>query len=506
MADNDSKERKASADGSTHLEFAKEESIAQGGINDIPQYDRVETRRVLRKIDYRLLPLLAIPYLLSYMDRGNIGNAKVAGLNVDLELTDKQYNICLMVFFFTYGLFEVPSNVVLKLMRPSWWIGIMMLAWGIVMTLQGIVQQYSHLIVTRTLLGLAEAGFFPASTYLLTTWYCRFELQTRMSIFFSAASMAGAFSGLLAFAISKMDGIGGLEGWRWIFILEGILTVVIGAAIPFLLPDSPASASFLSQDEKNFISHRLAHDSGTTSGAIGTDEKFQWSYIRAALSDWKIYLGVLMYWGHSICIYAFSFAVPTIIKELGYSAANAQLLTVPVYFIGVITTVTLSWFADKHQTRWPFIVGPYLVSCIGFIGLLAIPHPGYPGLTYAMLFFITAGLYPAIIGVISWTANNLAPSWKRAVGMAFLMTFGNLGGVVGSNIFLARQAPDYWLGYGFSLALVVVAIIATLTMRVLLLRINAKRDAMDESEVYATYTESQLLEMGDKSPLFRYVV
>lgn len=118
------------------------------------------------------------------------------------------------VFFFPYAIFEVPSNIVLKLMRPSWWICILMVSWGIVMTLQGIVQNYHGLVVTRTLLGLTESGFFPAATFLLTTWYCRFEVQTRLSVFFSAASMAGAFSGLLAFGIEKMAGVGGLNGWR----------------------------------------------------------------------------------------------------------------------------------------------------------------------------------------------------------------------------------------------------------------------------------------------------
>jgi MFS family permease len=117
--------------------------------------------------------------------------------------------------------------------------------------------------------------------------------------------------------------------------------------------------------------------------------------------------------------------------SLGYSAADAQILTVPVYFIGVVSTIVLSWMADRYQTRWPFIAGPYAVSMIGFIMLLAIPHPRLPGLTYTTLFLITGGLYPGIIGVISWNANNLAPSWKRAIGMALLMSFGNLGGAVG---------------------------------------------------------------------------
>lgn len=123
-------------------------------------------------------------------------------------------SLTFQVFFIPYALFEVPSNIVLKLMRPSWWICILMVSWGIVMTLQGIVQNYHGLVATRTMLGFAESGFFPAATYLLTTWYCRFEVQTRLSVFFSAASMAGAFSGLLAFGIEKMAGVGGLNGWR----------------------------------------------------------------------------------------------------------------------------------------------------------------------------------------------------------------------------------------------------------------------------------------------------
>jgi len=148
------------------------------------------------------------------------------------------------------------------------------------------------------MLGVTEAGFFPAATYLLTTWYCRWEVQTRLALFFSAASLAGAFSGLLAFGIQHMEGIGGLNGWRWIFILEGILTVLIGVSVPWVLPDSPDAAKFLTQAEKDIINYRLAHDSGTEAGRVGTNESFKWKYLWEVLLDWKIYLGVVMYWGN----------------------------------------------------------------------------------------------------------------------------------------------------------------------------------------------------------------
>jgi MFS family permease len=167
------------------------------------------------------------------------------------------------------------------------------------MTLQGIVKNYHHLIVTRTLLGFTECGFFPAATYLLTTWYCRFEVQTRLAVFYSAASLAGAFSGLLAFAIEKMDGVGGLAGWRWIFILEGILTVTVACTLPWSLPDSPERASFLSEGEKNYINRRLEQDSGTKSGTVRTKDSFKWKYLVAALTEWKLYFGMIAYWGNS---------------------------------------------------------------------------------------------------------------------------------------------------------------------------------------------------------------
>lgn len=160
--------------------------------------------------------------------------------------------------------------------------------------------------------------------------------------------------------------------------------------------------------------------------------------------------GLMLY---SICIYGFSFSLPTIILELGYTAAQAQLLTIPIYFVGACSTILFAYLADKRQNRWIFIIIPFAISAIGFIALLSIPHPRLPGLTYAFLFTIPTGLYPAVISCISWVGNSLAPTWKRAIGMALMMSIGNLGGAVGSNIFLENQAPKYQLGYGFSMGM-----------------------------------------------------
>lgn len=484
-----------------------EEDIHDGdGLNadHQPDYRDKETKRILRKVDFRLLPMLTLLYVLAFLDRGNIGNAKIAGMSHDLKLTTKQYNMALTVFFFPYAILEVPSNVVLKLMKPSSWICILMLTWGGAMIGQGFVRNYQDLLLTRVLLGIFESGFFPAASYLLTTWYCRFEVQTRLAVFFSAASMAGAFSGLLAFAIQKMDGAANIAGWRWIFILEGVVTVAIGVTLPWTLPDSPSTASFLTEHEKLFINHRLEEDSGTSLGKVSTKESFQWKYLTSALTEWKIYLAVIVYYGNSISLYGFTYSAPTIILSLGYTASNAQLLTIPIYVLGVISTIFFSVVADRHQKRWPYIVIPYSIAVCGFLALLVIPHPRFPGLTYAFLFTIPAGVYPPLICCLSWIGNNLAPTWKRSVGMALLISIGNFGGAIGSNIFI--QAPRYYLGYGMGLAMCAAAIICTFILRFAFLRANKQRDKLDQEEIKRMYTTEQLIEMGDRSPLYRYVV
>ncbi|GAB7364660.1 hypothetical protein MBLNU230_g5462t1 [Neophaeotheca triangularis] len=476
--------------------------------NNQPKYDDAETKRILRKVDFRLIPMLTLLYVLAFLDRSNIGNAKIAGMNEELGLSGSQYNIALTVFFFPYALLEVPSNIVLKLMKPSLWITIMMVSWGVVMTLQGIVQDYHGLVATRVMLGVTEAGFFPAATYLLTEWYCRFEIQTRLAVFFSAASMAGAFSGLLAFALEKMDGIGGLSGWRWIYIIDEVSRLSWSA--PWSMSWFPTrlqlAASLL--NGKKILSR-----GGSPMIRVLLLEKCRVArnitlvvILKAALSEWRIYLAVIVYWGNSICLYGFTYSAPTIVQDLGYTSANAQLLTIPIYFLGVCSTIFFSWLADRYQTRWPFIIIPYSVAALAFTALLAIPQPRIPGLTYAFLFAIPAGVYPPLIGILSWVGNNLAPSWKRAVGMALLISIGNLGGAIGSNIFLAEQAPQYWLGYGLALGMLVAAICATLVLRWSYGHTNKKRDRLDEHQIRAEFSEEQLLAMGDKSPLYRYVV
>lgn len=178
------------------------------------------------------------------------------------------------------------------------------------------------------------------------------------------------------------------------------------------------------------------------------------------------------------------------------------LSAVPIYVAGVISTLLFALLSDKSATRWKFII-PFMIAMCGFIGLLAIPHPALPGLTYAMLFFIPAGCYPPLVGIMAWPANNLALSWKRAIGVAVLTSVGNLGGAIGSTIFMENPKPHYYLGYGISLGIVVLSIMSALFLKIAWSRLNRKRDRTPEDVVRQRYTQDQLLDLGDKSPLYR---
>ena len=177
-------------------------------------------RRLVSKIDLRVIPVLSVLYLLAFLDRTNIANASIFGLQKDLKLTGTQYNTALTMFFIPYILFEIPSNIILKRLKPHVWLSLCMFFFGLITILQGLVHNWSGLLATRFFLGLAETGMFPGSFYLIGMWYKRSEAQKRYSFFFGSTSLAGAFGGLLASAIGKMNGMRGYLGWRWIFICE----------------------------------------------------------------------------------------------------------------------------------------------------------------------------------------------------------------------------------------------------------------------------------------------
>ncbi|SPO00306.1 related to putative tartrate transporter [Cephalotrichum gorgonifer] len=485
----------------------KDGPVATEHETTLASFAHLDEKKILRKMDIRLIPMLALLYLLSFLDRGNIGNAKIEGLQEDLKMAPDQYNWCLTVFFFTYAAFEVPSNLLLKRLRPSIWLPTIMVAWGVVMTLMGLVKNYHGLLIARIFLGVTEAGLFPGVSYYLTMWYCRHEFQFRQALFFSAASVAGAFSGLLAYAIAKMDGIGGLEGWRWIFILEGIVTVVVAVLAFFILYDFPETASFLTEEERAFVVFRLKYQSATGKGNEGQvrvpeAEEFKWKYVWDAFKDWQIWVNIFVYWGIVCPLYGISLFLPTIIKSLGYSSSTAQLMTIPIYITASILAVISAWASDRVGKRSPFIIPLLGVMVVGFAMCISSSNPK---VVYGGVFISACAIYPSFAGVVTWLANNLSGSYKRSVGMAIQIGVGNLGGAMASNFYRQKDAPRYLMGHGLELGFVGMGIIAGLVLLFSYSRINKSRDKRVADGELDMFTQAELSEQGDRAITWRYM-
>ncbi|OBZ69116.1 hypothetical protein A0H81_10703 [Grifola frondosa] len=401
------------------------------------RYSHIDEAKLVWKIDLRVIPVLCILYLLAFLDRVNISNATLFGLKDDLHLGGDEYNTALVVFFVPYVLFEIPSNAAIKRLRPHLWLSLCMFLFGIITVLQGLTQNFSGIVATRFFLGLVESGVVPACYYLISMWYKRAEAQKRYSLFFSGTSLAGAFGGLLASAIGKMDGMRGYHGWRWIFILEGTLTAVISISLYFAIPDFPEEVKWLTAEEKKFVKARLYED-------VGHSMRHDPLTLRSILNvfkDYKIIVGGFMYFGLIVPSYGLSYFIPTIVQNLGHGSIRTQLLTVPIFACAFAFAMVSATASDYFRHRFLFIIFTSAVCLAGFIILLVVHHD--TNLQYGALFLAAMGTYSAMPLIICWFTTNLGGHHRRAVGTAWQIGFGNIGGIISAYSFLAKDAPDF---------------------------------------------------------------
>ncbi|KAE9404114.1 MFS general substrate transporter [Gymnopus androsaceus JB14] len=473
-------------------------------------YDENEAahRRLIRKLDMRLLPILSLLYLLCSLDKANAANAKLFGFLHDVPMTSTQFNLALMYFFFTYGSCELPSNIMLRRLGPRIWFPFIICVWGVITACTCVIKNYGSFVAIRLALGCAEAGLYPGAYFVLSCWYLPHELQTRMGIFYGANTLAGAFGGVLAYGVGDLDYHLGWRAWRWLFLIEGCITVFFGLVTFFILPDFPYAfkQSWLGGDEVRYITLRAKYHTGRNP----PDLKFKWSDVRASLKDWKTYTIMMMFWwGGSVPTYSLSYTLPTMVENLGYTAIKAQALTTPPYIFATIVTISVAYLSDKYKTRMKAIMFSYTMGLCGIIILMiSVHYSNLYGLSYFAIFLAAAGYSAQAPGIGAWISNNVVSPTKRASTIGFMMAWGSIGGgSIGSNIYIASEAPTYPLGFGISIAATVIgAMLPCMINWYLLRRENLRRDTLDEKAIRTQYSPEELSDMGEDSPLFRYTL
>ncbi|TIC18759.1 MFS general substrate transporter [Wallemia mellicola] len=403
-------------------------------------------KRVLWKTDLHILPLITLAYLFNYLDRTNLGIART--LNNDIEggtmveqigLTSDRYNIIVCLFYLPYVILEFPSNILMKKFTPSVHLGRIITCWAAITLCTAAVNNYAGMIAIRIAMGIAEAGFFPGCIYYFTFWYKPSERATRMAIFASFTSLSGAFSGLIATGCSYLNGTGGIPGWKYLFILEGIPTLIIGLLVYFFLPDYPETAKFFTQEERAACLQRLGADTPKMS-----DSSFDKHSFIEVLKSLDFYIFSSTYFLLAMGLNAFSYFGPTIISNLGYQGVQAQLLTVPPNAFATLVIILNSFLSDKLKHRPGFILIGISMVFIGYL-VLAV-ESSLIGRMAAV--FLIASTNAAVMPFLAYRLETVKFRNATATGLASSGTIAisNCSGIAAPFLFPSSDGPEYKMG------------------------------------------------------------
>ncbi|TEB20276.1 MFS general substrate transporter [Coprinellus micaceus] len=387
-------------------------------------YDPALVARVKRKIDWRMLPLLGFVYSISLIDRTNLGVARIAGMQQDLHLDiGERYSIASMVYFPPYILLEVPGNVILRWLGARSWITICVVGWGAAQTGMAFVPTWGVLCLTRVLLGAFEAGFFPAMAFIITTWYKRAEVQKRLAVFYLTAILLTGFSSILAYGLQLIGDRGGLRGWRWIFLIEGLLTISLGVVTWFYIPDFPDKNTFLTKEETKLVLDRIEADRQDSLPDPMTGKK-----ILKHMADPFLWSCAFMFMSSTMPAYTIAFFTSILLQGMGFGIRDSLVLGAPPYVAAAISTYVFAWLADRTQRRafWIFIQ-----SLITITGLFVTAYGKLNGVRYFGLFLINMGASGCIPTILAY----------RSVSTAIIVAFGGVGGIFSTLVFRQKDYP-----------------------------------------------------------------
>jgi len=397
------------------------------------------------------LPLVALAYCIAYIDRSNISFAALT-MNKDLGFSAYIYGWGAGIFFFGYFLFEIPSNLILEKIGARIWIARIMITWGIISGLTALITGTTSFLIIRFLLGAAEAGFFPGMILYLTYWFPAEYRGRVISTLFIAQPVANAAASIASAAILDMDGMLGIKGWQWIFIIEAIPAVLLGLVILRIMTDRPGHADWLAEDERKWLQARLDGESRQ----VESTGRMTWT---KALADPRVVALSLIYLMSVTANYGIVFFMPQIIKGIGLSNMMTGLLSSLPYVVGTVGLLAWGWSSDRNkERRWHLIAA----STVGALGLA---FAGWSGASYWALL----GMSAATVGIYGsraafWPMPSLFLTGTAAAGaIAMINAVGNLGGYVGPFVvgWIKDSTQSFGAGLYFLAACSLMAAVIT---------------------------------------------
>ncbi|CAN9473030.1 unnamed protein product [Alternaria alternata] len=439
-----------------------------------------EEKKLVRKLDIWIMPMLWLMYWLNYLDRNAITLARLNGFQKDLGLTSSQYSTAISILFVGYILGQIPSNMIITRVKPSWYMGICMMGWAVVSGLTAVVHNYTGIVLVRFFLGVVEAPYYPGALYLLSIFYTRKEIATRISILYSGNILASSFAGLIALGVFKLDDVHGISGWRWLFIIQGVATFVIAVAACFILPDEPLTTWWLNPEERQLAHARIARDTVGHSADVS-----MLAGLKEAVRDPKVWVFVYMQHLH-IATNGFKNFMPTIVNTLGFSQEVTLVLTCPPYLIAGAFSVAWAISSGHYNERTWHITIAKGVAIFGFVLGCATMNVGARYFAMCVFTIGTYGVNSIILGWVSSTCGQTRE--KKSAALAIANVAATLSLIWTPYIWPESSEPRFVFPLSMSAGMALMCAAGAWLMRWWLIRENRRiKSSNSETTMFYAY-------------------
>ncbi|GAA6024254.1 hypothetical protein JCM8202_001449 [Rhodotorula sphaerocarpa] len=451
----------------TMLEYADIQGESGDVVHTVDgvSWTQEEERAIVKRYDWNIVTIVFTLFMLSFLDRSNIGNANTAGMSKYLGMTDGQFQWLLTIFYIGYSCGQ-PTTLLWKLVPPRLFVAFLTLCWGGFALLQAAAG-WEGLMALRLLLGVAETAFSPGVPLYLSFFYSRREIGFRQGIFLAGAPLASCYAGALAYGISHIK-TSSLPVYKLLFLIEGAPAIPMAAVAYFFLPDKPSQARFLTPRQQEIARLRVARD-----GDTGRESRLKWRGVLNGLKDHKAWICSLMYFSCNVSYSSLPVFLPAILKDMGYSSIRAQGLSAPPNLAAFFVLLSVTFASDRVGDRTAFIIP---LATMGGIGYLLLAVVKLTAVRYFAIFLVAAGIFPTIGLILPLVSSLHEDDSKRSAAFMILNLIGQLGPFVGTRMYPTSEAPYYKKGMAVCCGFILlVACLATL-MRFLLMHENRVRD------------------------------
>ncbi|KAL1413796.1 hypothetical protein Q8F55_001579 [Vanrija albida] len=464
--------------------------------------DPVALKRMVRKMDVRLLPVLSVVYLFNALDRGNLGNAQTDGMDRDIGLVGNQYYLVVTLFYVPLCLFGTPLSMLAKRYSAARVIPLMMLGFGACSIASAGVTSFAGLLTVRLFLGFFESPLLPSIVFYLSQFYTRGELARRVGAYYAASAISGAFSGLLAYGVFQIND-NRLHGWQYLFLVEGAGTILFAAFAFWYLPRSPATCRFFTEEEKAMSRARMLQD--------GTDEigsKVDWrDAFSPFVQDWRYIVWAALALGLGVPLASVGNFLPQIIHRLGYSTVKTNLYTVAPNVVGTLFLILFTQSSDYFRERSFHVVVPLLVTMVGFVILGTIDVVHNTTVAYFACFLLCIGSSTPSVLLSTWYSNNSVSEGRRVVLTGVMVGIANSSGLISGNVFRAKDAPEYIPALATSAAFGGFTALTATAFGIYMRWDNRRRNRQQgmPKEWGSVDVPTEMLGRGPSEPAFRWV-